>query len=68
MQIKPRYVTTKEAGALLGYGIDKVRRMCEAGMFEHAFTTGKQGAHWRIPISDVEAMIAARKPMKRVKR
>jgi excisionase family DNA binding protein len=56
----PKMLTTTGAARILGYSDDKVRRLCEAGAFANAIRDGYAG-HWRIPLTDVDAWIAARK-------
>ena len=55
-------LTTTDVAGRLGVSDDKVRRMCEEGVFDGEGTApsawrGGVGQHWRIPLSAVERFI-----------
>lgn len=61
LHMQSNRITTVAAGRMLGYGKDKIQRMCEDGKFPGARRDG-HGKHWRIPVADLEAFLEASKP------
>lgn len=55
------FLTTTQVAKRLGKSAKSVRRMLEAARFPNAQQT-RMGEAWRVPVSDVEAYIAAIKP------
>lgn len=56
-------LTTTEAGKLLGYHADGIRRLCEDGSLDGAYRL--RGGHWRIPRAAVDKFREACRPKKR---
>jgi excisionase family DNA binding protein len=59
-------LTSPEAGALLGFSDDTVRKLCEDGKLD-AFRHGP-GAHWRISRASVLELVQRRSAVAGVKR
>jgi len=55
------WLSTTEAGKLIGMGREFVVELCEDGAFPNAWR--KPGSRWRIPRSDVEAYLERMRAM-----
>lgn len=58
------WLTTGDVARRYGFDLVTIRRRCEKRLYPNAQRHGP-GGHWRIPQSDVEALIEAMKPKKR---
>ena len=59
-------LTTAEAGKLLGYRKDTIRKLCECGAFPQAQRIGHSG-WWKIPRTDVTAYRRKSLPRRRTR-
>jgi excisionase family DNA binding protein len=55
------FLTTGAAASQLGLHRDRVRELCEEGAFPNAIRVGP-GGHWRIPESDIRALLMRNRP------
>ena len=65
MTDRPEYLTTQEAGDLLGVTSEEMRRKCVLGRIPGAFQIEPGRGWWRIPRAWVDQVLAATRPKKR---